>query len=105
MGIGSEDDGRWITAPKLFGDMGLRLGPHLAHDPVPLVVGKPGRIFPAFDLALERGVGPQMMAVRGEMKPVGRGGEALRKERLEAQSSVLSDQSSGKARLVRVEAR
>ena len=73
MGVGREDDRGRIAAAKLGGDIGLRLGPDLAHDPVPFMIGEAGRIFPAFDLPLERGVGPQMMAVRREMQAVGRG--------------------------------
>ena len=65
-----------IAAAKLGGDMGLRLGPHLAHHPVPFAVGEPRGIVPAFDLPGEAGVGPQMMAVRGEVQPVGRRAEA-----------------------------
>ena len=72
--------------PSSRGDMRLRFGPDLAHHLVPFMVGQPRRIFPAFDLALERGVGPEMMAVGGEMEPIGRRAEAFGEQRLEAQS-------------------
>ena len=58
-----------IAGAELGGDMALRFGPHLAHHLVPLAVGEPGGVLPAFDLSFEAGVGPQMMAVRGEMQP------------------------------------
>ena len=105
MSVRGKNDRGWVAAAKLRRDMGLRLGPDLAHDPVPFIVGETGRIVPAFDLPLVRGVGPEVVAVRREVEPVGRGGQALREERFETQSSVLSDQCSGKARVVRVEAR
>ncbi len=105
MGVGREDDRVGHRRAQLFGDIGLRLGPDLVHDPVPLAVGEPRRILPAFDLAFEAGVRPQMMAVRGDVQPLGIGAEAAREERLETQSSVLSDQSSGNARFSSVERR
>ena len=55
-------------------DMALRLGPDFAHDPVPLAVGETRGVVPAFDLPVEAGVGPQMMAVRGHVQPLGIGG-------------------------------
>ncbi len=86
--------------------MGLRLRPDLAHHPVPFMVGQASGVFPAFDLALERGVGPQMMAVRGEMEPVGSGSRgSSRKSGLKLKVRSSATISSGKARLVRVEAR
>ena len=105
MRIRREHDRRRIAAPQFVGDMGLRLGPHLAHHAVPLAVGKPRGILPAFDLPGEARVGPQMMAVRGEVQPPGSGAKALREQRLEAHRLVLSDHSSGKARLVSVPCR
>ena len=85
--------------------MALRLGPDLVHDPVPLAVSQSRRIFPAFDLPFEAGVRPQMMAVGGHVQPVRIGAEAPREKRLETQSDVLSDQSSGKARFSSVDRR
>ncbi len=70
MRIRSEDDRVGHSGPKLIGDVPLRFGPDFAHDPVPLAVGEARRILPAFDLALEAGVGPQMVAVRGDVQPV-----------------------------------
>ena len=68
----------------------LRFGPDLAHHLVPLMVGQARGVFPAFDLAVEDGVGPQMMAVRGEMQPARRGAEALGEQRLEAQCPAFT---------------
>ena len=56
----------------------LRFGPDLAHHPVPLAVREAGGVVPRLDLALEAGVGPEMMAVRGEMQPLGIGRQAPR---------------------------
>jgi hypothetical protein len=53
--------------------MALRLGPDFAHHLVPLEVGEAGGVVPRLGLALEAGVGPQMVAVRGEMQPLGIG--------------------------------
>ena len=47
VGVGREDDGARIAAAELARDMRLRLGPDLAHHPVPLAVGEPGRVVPA----------------------------------------------------------
>jgi hypothetical protein len=85
--------------------MALRFGPYLVHHLVPLAVGEPGRVVPRLDLAVVARVGPQMMAVRGEMQPVGIGREAPTEQILEAQRSVLSAHSSGNIRLSRVERR
>ena len=54
----------------------LRLGPDLVHHLVPFAVGEPGGVVPRLDLALEARVGPEMMAVRGEVQPSGIGAEA-----------------------------
>ena len=58
MGVGGKHDRRRIAAAKLGRDLGLRRGPQLAHDPVPLAVGEARGIGPAFDLAVIAGVGP-----------------------------------------------
>ena len=85
--------------------MSLGFRPDLVHDPIPFAVGKARCVFPAFDLSLEAGVGPKMMAVRGHVQPRRVGHQAAREERLEAQSAVLKDQSSGKARFSSVDRR
>lgn len=46
-----------------------------------------------------------MMAVGSDVQPIGIGAQAPREERFETQSSVLSDQSSGKARFSSVDRR
>ena len=52
--------------------MGLGLGDHLTEDEIPLVVGMQIGVEPGLLLRLETRVGPQVMAVRGEMQPTGR---------------------------------
>ena len=56
-------------------------------------------IIPTLDLAFERSIGPEMMAMRSDVQPVGRRLDAFRKEPLEAHMSVRRSQSNGKARL------
>ena len=90
---------------ELGGDIGLRLGPDLVHHPVPFVVGQPRGVVPRLGLSVEAGVGPEMVAVRGEMEPLGVGLDAPREQILEAQRSVLSAHNSGKIRLSSVERR
>ena len=60
---------------------------------------------PSFVVAIEAVVGPQMVTVGGEVQPFRRCAERAREEPLEAHNSVRSDQSSGKARLDKVDAR
>ena len=103
--IRGEDDRRRVAGAKLSRDLRLRLGPHLAHHPVPFGVGEPRGIVPAFDLPVAAGVGPQMMAVRGKVQPPRRGAEAAREQPLGAHNSVRSDHSTGKARFDSVAAR
>ena len=105
MGIGREQHRIGKAASEFIGDVRLSLDPHFAHHPVPLAVGQPGGVFPAFDLTGEAGVGPEMMAVRGKVQPTRSRGEASGKQALEAHSWVRSAQSSGKARFVRVDSR
>ena len=78
MGIGREDNRRAVAAAKLGCDVRLCFGPHFAHHPVPLVVGEPRGVVPTLHLAVEAGIGPQMVAVRGHVQPPWRGGERLR---------------------------
>ena len=68
MRVGREDDRIRLSGPKLGRDIGLRLGPDLAHHLVPLAVGEPRGVVPRLDLSVEAGVGPQMMAVRREVQ-------------------------------------
>ena len=102
MRVRREDDRIGLPGPELSRDVALRLGPDLVHHLVPLAVGEPGRIVPRLDLSLEARVRPKVMAVRGEVQPVGIGDEAAREQRLETQRSVLSDHSSGNTRFSRV---
>jgi hypothetical protein len=85
--------------------MTLSLGPDFVHHLVPLAVSEPRRVVPRFDLAFEAGVGPQVMAVPGEMQPLGICAETAGEQVFEAQRSVLSAHSSGKILLSRVERR
>ena len=73
MGVRRKDDRVGPAGAELSRDLALRLRPDLAHDLVPLAVGKPRGVIPRFDLPVEAGVGPEMMAVRGEVQPVGIG--------------------------------
>ena len=76
MRVRGEDDRVRLPGAELARDLGLGLGPDLAHHLVPLAVGEAGGVVPRLDLPLEAGVGPEMMAVRGEMQPVGIGRQA-----------------------------
>src|SRR5688572_9934759 len=86
MGIGSEQDRRRIAGSQFRRNMGLGLGPYLAHHLVPFIVRQSRRVLPALDLALEGSVGPQMVAMRREMQSPRIGAEAFSEQRLEAQS-------------------
>ena len=105
MSVRREHHGVRNASAQFCRNMTLRLGPDLVHDAVPFAVGETRRIFPAFDLAFEASIRPEVMAVRGELEPLRIRSQAAREERLEAQSAVLNDQSSGKARLSKVERR
>ena len=69
VGIAGEHHRAGVGGAKLIGDMALRLGPDLAHDPVPFAIGQPRGIVPRLDLPRKAGVGPQMMAVRRQVEP------------------------------------
>ncbi|WP_246450399.1 hypothetical protein [Sphingomonas rhizophila] len=105
VGVGGEHDRIGGGTAKLRRHRSLRGGPDLAHHPVPFAVSEARSVVPAFDLAIEAGVGPQMVTVGGEVQPFRRCAERAREEPLEAHNSVRSDQSSGKARLDKVDAR
>ena len=105
VGVGREDDGRRIGDAKLVRDIGLGLGPDRIHYLVPFHVGEAGGVLPAFDLPVERSVGPEMMAMRGEVEPPGRRFQAPREEALETHMSVRKSHSAGKARFSSVERR
>ena len=105
MGVGGEDDRGRIAAAELDGNLGLGFAPQWEHHMAPLAIGESGGIIPALDLAVKAGVGPQMMAVRGDVQAVWRGGKTARKQMLVTHRSVLRDHSSGNARLVRVDSR
>ncbi len=105
MRIGCEDNRRRIARAKLRRDMGLGLGPDLAHHLVPLIVGQGGRVLPAFDLPFEArrratndGYAPRNAAAQDRRRGscVNSG---LKLKVQPSHNSVLSDQSSGKARL------
>ena len=105
VGIAGKDDRVRLAGAELCRDRGLRFGPQFAHHPLPFAVGKPRGVFPAFDLAGEAGVGPQVVAVRRHVQALRRRRQAAGKEMLEAHSCVRIAQSSGNARFSRVEAR
>ena len=109
------DEKSWVFGAKTIAsrdagaelgrDLGLRRGPDLVHHLVPLAVGEPRGVVPRLDLPVEAGVGPQMMAVRGEVQPAGIGPRLRREQPFETQRSVLSDHSSGNTRFSSVERR
>ena len=47
-------------------------------------------------------IGPEMVAMRGKMEAIRRGGQRPAEQMLETHNWVRSDQSSGKARLLKV---
>ena len=101
--FGGEDDRRRHVRPELARDVVLRFRPDLVHHSVPLAVRKPSGVVPGLDLPFEARVGPQMMAVRREMQPLGIRRQAAGEQRLETQRAVLSDHNSGKTRFSSVE--
>ena len=105
VGARREHDRVGHAAAKLASDIRLGLGPDLIEDFVPLGVGQAGGVVPRLDLAVEAGVGPQMMAVRGEVQALRICGQTPAEQPLETQRSVLSAHSSGNTRLSRVERR
>lgn len=102
---------RWIGQMQFGGDMCLGSRPQFAHHPIPFVIGKAGRILPSRHLSDIACVGPEMMTVRGKMQPVWRCRQRTLEQvspiarRWQAHNSVLNDQSSGKARLPKVDCR
>jgi len=101
--VRGEDDCARIRKLQLIGDVGLGSGPDLAHHPVPLAVGEPGCVLPGGDLTDIARVRPEVMAVRSGVESIRRRGQGALEEVLVAgHRRVLSDQSSGKARLASV---
>ena len=99
-----KDNRRRVAGAKFDRDLGLCLGPYLAHHLVPFAVGKARGVVPSFDLAVETDVGPQMMAVRGDVQAVAARPRGFSKTgALKLKFRYCSDQSSGKARLSSVE--
>src|SRR5690348_9387203 len=98
VGVGREGDRIRRAGAELAGHLPLRRRPELVHDLVPLAVGKPGSVVPRFHMRVEARVGPEVVAVRCEMQPVGVRSKAPAEQALEAQRSVLSAHSSGKTR-------
>ena len=105
MRVAGEHNGIGLVRAELGGDVRLCLRPDLAHDLVPLAVGKGRGVGPRLHLPIEAGVGPQVMTVRGEVQSAGVGAQTAAEQRLEAQRSVLSAHNSGKTRLSSVERR
>jgi len=99
MGIGGEAERRGIGQLQFIRDMLLRFGPDRPHDPVPFVVRQRRRVLPGGKMTGMAGIGPEMMAVRGEMQAVGIGRQGSGKQMFPAHSWVRSDHNSGKARL------
>src|SRR5947209_13051118 len=98
MRIRGKDDRVRLAGPELGGDFGLGGGPDLVHHLVPLAVGEPRGVVPRLYLPVEARVGPEMMTVGGKMQPLRIRSQAAAEQPFKAQSSVLSDHSSGNNR-------
>ena len=70
MGIGGEDHGLRVGQSQFGRDVFLRLRHHIAEDQVPFAVRKMVGLDPGTHLPVERGIRPQMVAVRGKMQPL-----------------------------------
>ena len=78
--------------------MGLGLGNHMAEDEIPLVVSMQIGVEPGLLLRLKTGVGPQVMAMRGEMQPTGRRRQGAGEEGLVAHRLTRSNRTASSAR-------
>jgi hypothetical protein len=66
----------------------LRLAPNRTHHLIPFVIGKRGCILPCFHLTRKARIGPQMVAVRCEVQPVGIRRQGAGKEMLIGQNNL-----------------
>src|SRR6185312_11266052 len=105
MRVGRKDDRGRLAGSELGRDLALGRWPDFVHHLVPLAVSETCGVVPRLNMPLEARVGPEMMAVGGEMQPRRIGSEASREQPFEIQRSVLSAHNSGKTRLSRVERR
>ncbi|MNI50190.1 hypothetical protein D3C73_1048360 [compost metagenome] len=90
VGVGGEDQPVGRGQAQFAGDVALSLGDDLAEDQVPFAVGEAIGLGPGLDLAVEAGVGPQVMAVGGEMQPFGIEAERAREQGLVAHDATLT---------------
>ncbi|MNN66967.1 hypothetical protein D3C81_1825720 [compost metagenome] len=89
VGVGGEDQAVRRGQVQFPRHMLLGLGNDLAEDQLPLAVGEAVGLGPGLDLGVEAGVGPQVMAVGGEMQSLGIEAEGAREEGLVAHASTL----------------
>jgi hypothetical protein len=75
VGVGPKGDRRGVRKVEDSRHMPLRRRHDLAEDRLPLAVGETGGIEPALLLRREGDVGPEVVAVGGEMQPLRIGGE------------------------------
>ncbi|MNC29706.1 hypothetical protein D3C75_779690 [compost metagenome] len=73
----------------------LGFGNDLAEHQIPLAVGEAVGLGPGLDLGVETGVGPQMMAMGGEMQPLGIQTQGAREEGLVAHPATLPGSTQG----------
>ncbi|MNT19948.1 hypothetical protein D3C72_1552360 [compost metagenome] len=95
VGVGGEDQAVGRRQVQLLRHMLLRLGDDLAEDQLPLAVGEAVGLGPGLDLGVEAGVGPQVMAVGGEMQAFRVKAERARKEGLVAHGAKLAGGGGG----------
>ena len=95
VGVGRKDQTVGRGQVQLLGHVRLRLGNDLAEDQVPLAVGEAVGLGPGLHLRVETGVWPQVMAVGGEMQPLGIETQGAREEGFVAHGAKLAGGGGG----------
>ncbi len=85
VGVGRERNRCRIGQRQQRRDAALRARDHLAEDLLPFAVGEPRGVGDRLAMRLAGGVGPIMVAVRGEVDASGRGLAELRKMRMQVE--------------------
>src|SRR5690606_16210800 len=80
---------------QLARDVALSLGDDLAEDQVPFAISETVGLGPGADLAVEAGVGPQVVAVGGEMQAFGGEAERAREQGLVVHEGPLTRRAAG----------
>jgi|GEM_PF-6302592 len=86
MGVWCENQAVGRGQAQFARDVSLSLGDDLAEDQVPFAIGETVGLGPGPDLAVEAGVGPQVVAVGGEMQALG-----IKTERAREQGLVVHE--------------